>query len=186
MLITLAKPSCSADLASFQLDKCCYKPEGVVFLPAALGKLPWQGKILREFSHPFQHYLMPSRKLTTLWKAYSFPSTKEHQQLFVGIKNTYKPVGSCTIARWLKETLRFAGVDVSVFSGYLVRQASVSAAAGVGVTKLTLCRQQTRVPSTLVPINKGLVTRNIILWFWPQKNAVTNQIRNNKNITKRT
>ena len=37
----------------------------------------------------------------------------------------------------------------------------------------------------LRPINKGLVTRNIIPWFRPQKNAVTNQNRDNKNVTKR-
>ena len=35
------------------------------------------------------------------------------------------------------------------------------------------------------PINKGLVTRNRIPWFRPQKTAVTNQNRDNKNVTKR-
>ena len=35
------------------------------------------------------------------------------------------------------------------------------------------------------PINKDLVTRNIIPWFRLQKIVVTNQIRDNKNVTKR-
>ena len=42
-------------------------------------------------------------------------------------------MASCTIARWLKDTLRLAGIDVSIFSGHSVRGASVSAAAGAGV-----------------------------------------------------
>ena len=42
-------------------------------------------------------------------------------------------MASCTIARWLKETLRLAGSDVSIFSGYSVRGASTSAAAVAGV-----------------------------------------------------
>ena len=33
-------------------------------------------------------------------------------------------------------------------------------------------------------INKGLVTHNRIPWFRLQKNAVTNQIQDNKNVTK--
>ena len=43
-------------------------------------------------------------------------------------------MASCTIARWLKETLRLAGIDVSIFSGHSVRGASTSAASGAGVT----------------------------------------------------
>ena len=35
------------------------------------------------------------------------------------------------------------------------------------------------------PINKGLVTRKRIPWFRPQKNAITNQNQDNKNVTKR-
>ena len=52
----------------------------------------------------------------------------------MAIKKPHNPVASCTIARWLKETLRLAGIDVSIFSGHSVRGASTSAAAGAGVT----------------------------------------------------
>ena len=41
---------------------------------------------------------------------------------------------SATIARWLREVLKLAGVDVSIFSGHSVRGASTSAAAGAGIT----------------------------------------------------
>ena len=50
------------------------------------------------------------------------------------IKKPHKPVASCTIARWLKEMLKLAGIDVSIFSGHSVRGASTSAAAGAGAT----------------------------------------------------
>ena len=46
----------------------------------------------------------------------------------------HKPMASCTIARWLKETLTLAGIDMSIFSGHLERGTSVSAAAGARVT----------------------------------------------------
>ena len=56
MLMALTRPSHSADLDSFQLDRCRYKPEGVAFLPSALAKQSSQGKILREFFFPsFPH-----------------------------------------------------------------------------------------------------------------------------------
>jgi len=46
MLLRLTKPSHSADLASLQLDRCCYKPEGLEFLPAVLAKQSSQGRVL--------------------------------------------------------------------------------------------------------------------------------------------
>ena len=55
-------------------------------------------------------------------------------KLFLAIKKPHQPVASCTVARWLKETLRLAGINVSIFSGHSVRGASTSTAAGSGVT----------------------------------------------------
>jgi len=46
----------------------------------------------------------------------------------------HKPVASCTIAHWLQETLRLAGIDVSIFAGHSTRRASTSAATGAGIT----------------------------------------------------
>ena len=66
MLMALTRPSRSADLASLQLDRRRYKPEGVAFLPASLAKQSSQGRILKEFfSHPF--YTIMSY---VLWKLY--------------------------------------------------------------------------------------------------------------------
>ena len=43
-------------------------------------------------------------------------------------------MSSATIAHWLREVLKLAGIDVSIFYGHSVRGASVSAAAGAGIT----------------------------------------------------
>ena len=57
------------------------------------------------------------------------PVRKECDQLSVAIIKPHKPVAPCTIAQWLKEVLKFSGVDVSMFTAYSTRSASASAAA---------------------------------------------------------
>ena len=49
MLMCLARPSRSADIASLCVDKCQFKPEGVAFLPSGLSKQAKQGKALTEY-----------------------------------------------------------------------------------------------------------------------------------------
>jgi len=49
MLMSLASPSRSADLASLCIDHSHYKPEGVVFVPSVLAKQSRQGKPLTEY-----------------------------------------------------------------------------------------------------------------------------------------
>ena len=112
MLMALTRPSCSADLAS-------------------------QGRILREFffpSFPHNGTLCPVETLKVYERFTAALRPKDTNKLFVAIKKPHQPVTSCTIARWLKETLRLAGINVSIFSGHSVRGASTSAAAGGGVT----------------------------------------------------
>ena len=135
MLLSLTRPSRSADLAALQLDRRQYKPEGVVFLPGALAKQSSQGRVLREFffpSFPLNANLCPVKTLQQYEKA-TASLRSDHCKLFVAIKKPHKPVAACTIARWLKEGLKLAGINVSLFSGHSVRGASTSAAAGAGV-----------------------------------------------------
>ena len=137
MLMALTRPSRSADLATLQVDRRHYKPEGVAFLPAALTKQSSQGRVLKEFFFPsFPHNtgLCPVATLRQYEAVTATLRPSDSSRLFVAIKKPHNPVASCTIARWLKETLRLAGIDVSIFSGHSVRGASTSAAAGAGVT----------------------------------------------------
>ena len=50
MLLCLARPSRSADLASLCIDKYQFKPEGILFLPAKLYKQSRQGKPLTDYT----------------------------------------------------------------------------------------------------------------------------------------
>ena len=137
MLMCLTRPSRSADLASLQLDRHQYKPEGVVFLPAALAKQSSQGRVLREFffpSFPHNNAICPVETLRHYERATASLRPKDTSKLLVATVKPHKPVASCTIARWLRETLRLAGIDVSIFAGHSTRGASTSAAAGAGIT----------------------------------------------------
>ena len=66
MLLCLARPSRSADLASLCIDKCQFKPEGVLFLPSELSKQSRQGKPLTDYF--FASFLIPSSSVQ--WKLY--------------------------------------------------------------------------------------------------------------------
>ena len=66
MLLCLARPSRSADLASLCIDKCQFKPEGVLFLPSELSKQSRQGKPLADYF--FASFLIPSSSVQ--WKLY--------------------------------------------------------------------------------------------------------------------
>jgi len=137
MLLGLTRPSRSADLASLQLDRRRFKPEGVEFLPSSLAKQSSQGRVLREFffpSFPHNPNLCPVETLRHYESATYELRPKDTTSLFVAIVKPHKPVASCTIARWLRETLKLAGIDVSIFAGHSVRGAATSAAAGSGVT----------------------------------------------------
>lgn len=53
--------------------------------------------------------------------------------LFISIRRPHGPVSSQTLARWVKETLRLSGVDVSIFSAHSTRHAATSRAHDLGV-----------------------------------------------------
>ncbi len=60
-------------------------------------------------------------------------SSWEPSQLFLSITKLYKPVHSCTIARWVKTTLTRAGIDMG-FTSHSTRSAAVSKAMESGAT----------------------------------------------------
>ena len=56
----------------------------------------------------------------------------------MAIKKPHKPAASYTVARWLKEMLKLAGIDVPIFSDHSVSGTSTSAAAGAGITMIDI------------------------------------------------
>ena len=59
------------------------------------------------------------------------PSNDGRHRLFVGLVPPHKPVGSATIGRWTKLTLKRAGVDRDQFSAHSTRVAAASAARSI-------------------------------------------------------
>ena len=53
--------------------------------------------------------------------------------LYIAHCKPHKPVTSSTIARWLKEIMKEAGIDTSIFKAHSSRGAAVSAAKDHGV-----------------------------------------------------
>ncbi|KAI8483727.1 hypothetical protein Bbelb_385190 [Branchiostoma belcheri] len=64
-------------------------------------------------------------------KADFFPSERRggEQKLFISFSRPHRPVGSATLARWVK-----SGVDTATFSAHFTRGASTSAATAAGVS----------------------------------------------------
>ena len=59
---------------------------------------------------------------------------KNVNSLLISFKKPHKKVGTQTLSRWIKRTLKESGVDTDVFSAYSVRHASTSAAKRAGVS----------------------------------------------------
>ena len=136
MLLALTRPSRSADLASLQVYRCRFSPEGVTFLPAALAKQSRQGRVLKESffpSFPHNRELCPVDALHHYIDSTSSLRPEGSVRLFVALVKPHNPVSS-TIARWLKGMLQQAGIDVSIFGAHSIRGASSSSAAAAGVT----------------------------------------------------
>jgi hypothetical protein len=56
-----------------------------------------------------------------------------HKQLILTIKKPYGPASLSTIARWIKEVLQKAGVNMAVYKPGSVRHAATSRAKALGV-----------------------------------------------------
>ena len=136
MLLTLTRPSRSADLSKLDLKGYRNSPEGAVFHPSDLAKQSRQGKDLKEFffpRFPGNQKLCPVYSLEQYVRA-TQPLQGDASQLFISFIKPHRPVSSSTIARWLKEVIQAAGIDTAIFKAHSVRAASTSAAASLGIS----------------------------------------------------
>ncbi|KZS01974.1 Uncharacterized protein APZ42_001167, partial [Daphnia magna] len=63
------------------------------------------------------------------------------KQLLIGSTKPHNPVTSATVGRWIKDQLREAGIDTSIFSAHSTRGAAASKAASSGVSIQAILKQ---------------------------------------------
>ena len=59
---------------------------------------------------------------------------KRRCQLLLSFIQPYAEVSSSTVSRWIKETLKLAGIDVSILKGHSTRAASSSKSSKAGLS----------------------------------------------------
>lgn len=141
MLMSLTRPSRSADLMQLNLAFRQSLPEGVIFKAVELAKQSRQNKPMSDFFYPkFPHnkQLCPVETLTMYIKRTESIRKGTADRLFLAVVNPHNPVSSSTIARWLRTVLEKAGIDTAIFKAHSVRGAAATAAAAAGITTMDI------------------------------------------------
>ena len=139
MLMALAGPARSTDLASLDIRDQSITDEGIVFFPRHLSKQSRPSKPIQGFFYlrfPEDEILCPVQALLAYEERTEVfrPPRGQNTLLFLSWIGKHDPVSSSSIARWLKQGLECAGVYTSIFKGHSTRGASSSKAALSGVT----------------------------------------------------
>ena len=140
MLLGLTAPDRSSDLAKRDLRYRTFRPEGVSFSLPGLSETSRPGdspKISFHAAFPDDLDLCPVECL----KCYE-GKTREFRpgdisvpnKLFLSYIHPHDPVTSATLARWIKNTLHLAGIDISIFTAHSLRGASTSQALNQGIS----------------------------------------------------
>ena len=84
-------------------------------------------------------------------------------KLFLGLQKPHKAVGSQTLSRWLKATLRMSGVRIDFFLGHSTRAVSSSKAklAGLSVDSILECVGWSNEQAFARYYNKEIVDINV-------------------------
>ncbi len=107
-----------------------FRNVGVVIRMGDMLKQSRPGYHLNEMSlpsYPSDEALCPVSCLRTYLRR-SEPLRKGNSKLFVSHAPPHASVSKTTIARWIKETLKLAGIDTSIFTPHSTRAASTSQA----------------------------------------------------------
>ena len=137
-LMAITAPKRSSELKLLDLRFYQKRPEGDVFNLPGLTKTSSQVRSVFFASFPTDKSLCVTTTLEVYLAKTSLPRRKlclsEPNQLFLSYHQPYKPVQSCSIARWIKTFIGCAGIDNDIFKGHSTRSASTSKARNVGVS----------------------------------------------------
>jgi len=137
MLLALTNADRCSDLAALDLNFRTYQTNGVKFVIPGLTKSRRKGPPIEAFYPKFTD----DSKLCPLLALQAYEErTKGHRKslhsrnpVFISIKKPFKPVKPATIGHWLKNLMKEAGIDTSVFTAHSTRGAATSKARAVGV-----------------------------------------------------
>ena len=87
-------------------------------------------------------------------------SDTQQDSLFISHIRPHHKVASCTIARWLKEVMASAGIDVQIFKAHSARAAAVSKAReqGVSPAQIVDCANWSNASTFRTFYNKPIVS----------------------------
>lgn len=129
-LVALATAPRAQTLVSLCLDNMLIEQQAVVFCFTDKLKTSSVGN---EFTLKIEHFMKEAlcAMHTLLYYVKFTERLRLSRQVFISY-STYKDVSTSTVARWLKEVLSLAGIDVDKFKAHSFRGASVSAAYNKG------------------------------------------------------
>jgi site-specific recombinase XerD len=131
-LIALASLLRVSDLAAISLSSISFSPQAANFSISRWSKNQSKGP-LRSFVLPrLTGRSCPVECLESYIDRTTSLRDQSSDSLFLGTKKPYKPVGSSTVARWIKQCLLDAGINQS-FSAHSTRGSAASKAAKLGV-----------------------------------------------------
>ena len=139
MLMALVSASRSHELHALKLDLMQNFGDRVVFHIDKLTKSKRKGREFQslEFCEYTENVELDVVDCLREYLRRSDPlriSQAQKSKLFIACVKPHNPVVSCTIARWLKQVMKKAGIDVSKYKAHSVRGASTSKAKAQGMS----------------------------------------------------
>ena len=137
MLLALTNADRCSDLAALDLNFRTYLTNGVRFVIPGLTKSRKSGVPIEAFYPGFTEdpRLCPVLALKVYeGKTKSLRKSSQSQNpLFISSRKPFKPVKPATIGHWLKNLMKEAGIDTSLYTAHSTRGAATSKAKAVGV-----------------------------------------------------
>ena len=132
MLMALSNADRCSDLVALDLNFRSFQPDGVLFIIPGLTKSRRSGPPIKAFYPSFTEdpKLCPVKAL----RSSEFRiHTSTRNPLFISVRRPFRPVKAATIGHWLKDMLKAAGINTSIFSAHSTRSAATSKAKATGV-----------------------------------------------------
>ena len=134
VLLALASLLRVSELASINYSSIRFAESAVSFSLLRPRKAQHSGPLQTIALTEFENTLCcPVEAMRTYQEKTSALRSASSETFFIGLIPPYSDVSANTISRWIKEFLKLAGIDTSIFSAHSTRGAAASSAAAKGV-----------------------------------------------------